>query len=88
VGVVVGVTVTALPYYLGHTRGIDMSAMVGGSGKAEVAGVAIEPFWYLNIYPENAVYILCAVVGATLLSGLYPAWRAGRVVPVDSIKLV
>ena len=25
---------------------------------------------------------------ASLLSGLYPAWKAGRVVPVESIRLV
>jgi ABC-type lipoprotein release transport system permease subunit len=34
------------------------------------------------------VLIGLAVLAATLLSGLYPAWRAGRVQPVDSIKLV
>ncbi len=89
VGVVVGAALTSVPYYLGNTRGIDMTAMVGGEGgKAEVAGVALEPIWRIAIYPEHAVYILVAVVGATLLSGLYPAWRAGRVVPVESIKLV
>ncbi len=89
VGVGVGAAITSVPYYLGHTRGIDMTAMVGGAGKkAEVAGVALEPIWRIAIYPENAVYILVAVVGATLLSGLYPAWRSGRIVPVESIKLV
>jgi ABC-type lipoprotein release transport system permease subunit len=25
---------------------------------------------------------------ATLTAGLYPAWRAGRISPVESIKLV
>ena len=40
VGVVVGAAITSVPYYLGNTRGIDMSAMVGGAGKkAEVAAI-------------------------------------------------
>ena len=34
-----------------------------------------------------AVSVVFAI-GAALLAGLYPAWRAGRVVPVESIKLV
>ena len=87
VGVVVGAAITSVPYYLGNTKGIDMSAMTGG-GSTEIAGVALEPIWYIAIYPENALWILAAVVGATLLSGLYPAWRAGRIEPVDCIKLV
>ena len=29
-----------------------------------------------------------AILIATLTAGLYPAWRAGNVVPVESIRLV
>ena len=36
----------------------------------------------------KSLALALAVLAATLLSGLYPAWRAGRVEPVDSIKLV
>ena len=32
--------------------------------------------------------IAFAVLVATMISGLYPAWRAGKVVPVESIRLV
>jgi len=89
VGLVTGATITALPYYLGNTKGLDLSAMIGAdTSSAEVAGVAIEPIWYIAIYPENAVIIAVFAVAATLLSGIYPAWRAGRVTPVESIKLV
>jgi ABC-type lipoprotein release transport system permease subunit len=41
-----------------------------------------------GIYPESALVILCCIIIATLSAGLYPAWKAGRVEPVDSIKLV
>jgi ABC-type lipoprotein release transport system permease subunit len=90
VGVVGGALLTAVPYYLGNTKGLDMSAMVGNAdgGSPEIAGVALDPIMYVSIYPENAVLIAVVVIAATLLSGLYPAWRAGRVAPVDAIKLV
>ncbi len=41
-----------------------------------------------SIFPENLLMIASAALLATLLSGLYPAWKAGRVVPVESIRLV
>jgi ABC-type lipoprotein release transport system permease subunit len=53
-----------------------------------VAGVAIVPILKASIYPEKLVFIGLAAILATLLSGLYPAWKAGRVEPVDSIRLV
>jgi ABC-type lipoprotein release transport system permease subunit len=37
-------------------------------------------FWLLTVSLGNVI--------VTLLAGLYPAWRAGRVTPVESIKLV
>jgi ABC-type lipoprotein release transport system permease subunit len=87
VGLVVAAILTSWPYYYLNTSGLDFSAMVGKGG-TEVAGVVIEPIMYVGIYLEHAVAIACAALLATLLSGLYPAWRAGRVVPVESIKLV
>jgi ABC-type lipoprotein release transport system permease subunit len=42
----------------------------------------------VGIFPEHAALIAVAVFIATMLSGLYPAWRAGRVEPVETIKLV
>ena len=67
--------------------GIDASAMTAG-GAAEVAGVGFDPILRVGIYPENLLIIAIAIVLASLLAGVYPASRAGRVVPVESIKLV
>jgi ABC-type lipoprotein release transport system permease subunit len=87
VGLAAGAVVTIGPYiYLART-GIDASAMTGGK-TAEVAGVGFEPILRVGIYPENLLLIAVAVVLATMAAGLYPAWRAGHVVPVESIKLV
>ena len=43
---------------------------------------------YVDIYPENALMIGAAALCATLLSGIYPAWKAGHVDPAETIRLV
>jgi len=86
-GLVAAALVTAAPYFYLSRIGIDLSAMTGGEN-SEVAGVAMEPVLHVDIFPENAALIATAVLLATLFSGVYPAWRAGRVVPVETIKLV
>lgn len=85
VGLAAGALFSAGPYYYMSTTGLDTSSMIEG---AEVAGVGFEPILRVGIYPENLAIIAFAVVAATMLAGLYPAWRAGRVVPVETIKLV
>jgi len=86
VGLVGSVVAIAGPYIHLSTNGFDMSKMMGGS--AEVAGVAMDPILYVRIHPESALSIAAAVVLATLVSGLYPAWRAGRANPADAIRVV
>lgn len=87
VGLLGSVLVIAGPYWYLATKGIDYSAMLG-SGGAEVAGVAMAPILYVRIYPESALAIAGVVLLATLVSGLYPAWRAGRVDPAETVRLV
>jgi ABC-type lipoprotein release transport system permease subunit len=87
-GIALAVLVTAGPYWYLNTVGFDlMAAMTDGQG-AEVAGVALTSRMYVDIYPENALMIGGAAILATLLSGVYPAWRAGRVDPAETIRLV
>jgi ABC-type lipoprotein release transport system permease subunit len=86
-GLILGGVVTWWPYHYLNTVGLDLTE-VYGKNNTEVAGVAFDPVMYVDIYAENALIIAGAVLFATLVSGLYPAWRAGRVVPVESIKLV
>ena len=87
VGIAAGLVVTAAPYWYLATRGINMAAMTGGKA-VEVAGVGISPQMYVRITPEELCTVLGAILLSTLLSGLYPAWRTARVVPVEAIKLV
>jgi ABC-type lipoprotein release transport system permease subunit len=87
VGLVVGAVLTAGPYLWLNAHGIDMTAMIG-EGSVEVAGVGISPIFKVEIFTGNAVFIAVAALVATLLAGIYPAWKAGRVVPVETIRLV
>jgi ABC-type lipoprotein release transport system permease subunit len=87
VGLLAGAALTAWPYHYLATTGLDLSSFVGPGG-AEIAGVAAPTTMNVSIFPENLVAIGIAVLLATLASGLYPAWQAGRVVPVESIRLV
>lgn len=78
--------VTAGPYLYLSSTGLDLTALYGGT--IEVAGVGLDPVLKIGIFPRNAAMIALFAVAATLASGIYPAWRAGRVAPVETIKVV
>jgi len=54
----------------------------------DIAGVGFDPIMRIGIFPEHAVFIALAILLATLAAGLYPAWKVGRIEPVESIKVV
>lgn len=86
-GLIGAVLVTVGPYSYLHGTGIDMTAMYAQQGGVDIGGVGMDPILRIGIYPENAAIIAVSIVLATMLAGLYPAWRAGRVDPVASINL-
>ncbi|MCO4747355.1 MAG: ABC transporter permease [Proteobacteria bacterium] len=85
-GLIAGVAVTAGPYYYLSTTGIDLSEVYAQSGAVEIGGVGFDTTLHIGIFPENAMIIAAAIVVATILAGIYPAWKAGRVNPVESIN--
>ncbi|TNE88094.1 MAG: ABC transporter permease [Deltaproteobacteria bacterium] len=87
-GLLGAIAVTALPYWYMHGTGIDLTEVYAQQGGVDIGGVGMDPILRIGIYPENALIIALAIVGATILAGVYPAWRAGRVDPVESINLV
>ncbi len=88
VGLVAALAVTAGPYMYLASTGIDFGAFVGDEANMELAGVAMSTTLRVGIFPESAAIIaLCAIL-AIMLSGLYPAWKAGHVEPIETIRLV
>lgn len=89
-GLLLALALTAWPYHYLVAHGIDMSKAYAEQGldSLEISGVGMSPILRIGIYPENALLIAGAILMATLCAGLYPAWRAGRVSPVESINLV
>ncbi len=83
-GLGLGVIITTPWFlYLFHV-GIDFSAAIGQDYSA--GGVLVDPVLRIRLYRESALAILMGVFALTMLSGLYPAWRAARVPPVQSLK--
>jgi ABC-type lipoprotein release transport system permease subunit len=90
----VACAIPTLPIYkkLSET-GLDMTAtyadlgVLDAHGSMDVSGVGMDPILSFGLFPESAAFIICAIVGATILAGLYPAWKAGRVDPIESINV-
>jgi ABC-type lipoprotein release transport system permease subunit len=86
VGIGCAALLTAGPYWYLSEVGIDIAEQLELSG-SEVAGIAITTVMRVAIYGDHLVAIVAAALAATLLSGLLPAWHAGRVAPVESIRV-
>ena len=54
----------------------------------EIAGVGMSSVMRVGIYGESVLLIGVSALAAILLSGVYPAWRAGHADPVETIRLV
>ena len=86
IGLVVGIIITAPWYAYLHYVGLDFSGAIGNDYSA--GGVLVDPIFRIRLYKESIIAILAGVFSLTLLSGIYPAWRAGRTPPVESLKAI
>lgn len=86
IGLVLAAVLTIGPYLYLSRAGIDMGAMLGDN-PTEISGVAMASQLSFGIYPENAFRIVLLAFVAVVLAGIYPAWRAGRVRPAESIRI-
>ncbi|MBI4666188.1 MAG: ABC transporter permease [Nitrospinae bacterium] len=83
-GLILGVIITTPWYLYMKNTGLDLSFyLVEGS---DISGVLLDPVMKFRLYRESVMGILTGVFFLTLVAGLYPAWKAGRVNPVDTLK--
>ena len=88
IGLAGAAALTIAPYRYLAAAGIDVSQVLAEQGTVDIAGVAMSTVLKVGIFPESVAMICIAAVIATLLAGIYPAWRASTVEPVEAIKLV
>ncbi len=84
VGLIFGVMITIPCYIYMSNIGIDLSGLYEDG--SDVGGVLFDLVIKFRLYRESAVAILCGVFVLTVAAGLYPAFRSGRVPPVESLK--
>jgi ABC-type lipoprotein release transport system permease subunit len=74
----------SVPWYVWMRRvGIDLSESFG---EMDAGGVLMDPVLHLDLTVSASLAILAGVIALTALAGIYPAVRAGRQVPVESLK--
>ena len=87
IGLAAAAAVTIGPYLYLASTGIDISGMIPAD-QMEVAGVGMSTTLRVGIYGESVTLIGVSALLAIILSGVYPAWRAGQADPVETIRLV
>lgn len=86
IGLILGTLVSIPWYWYMSTTGIDLANAYGVD--VSLSGVLLDPVFKIRLFKESIVAILLGLFGLALLSGMYPAWQAGRVPPVDSLKTI
>lgn len=85
VGLIAGIILSTPWYIYMNQIGIDLSAAYGDD--MEFGGVLIDPVMKIRLFKESIFAILIGLFVLALSAGAYPAWRAGRIPPVDSLKM-
>ncbi len=85
-GLIIGVIVSIPWYWYMYTTGIDLSGAYGEG--FSFGGVLIDTTFKLRLFGDSIVAILLVLFSLAMLSGAYPAWRAGRVPAVESLKTI
>ncbi len=86
IGLVMGIIITT-PWFIYMSEvGINLSNQIGDDYSA--AGVIVDPIIKFRLFKESVYFILAVIFSLTLLAGIYPAFKAGRIPPVESLKTI
>ncbi|HEB62965.1 MAG TPA: ABC transporter permease [Gammaproteobacteria bacterium] len=85
VGLIIGIIITTPWFIYMNQIGIDLSGAYGDD--MDFGGVLIDPVMKIRLFQESIIAILSGLFILALASGAYPAWRAGRIPPIDSLKI-
>ena len=83
VGLAVGVALAAAG--IGAVGSIDMSGL---TSSGDMVGVRIPSVFELRLYPSSVGQAALTVLLTVLAGGLWPAWRASRLKPVEATRSV
>ena len=86
VGLILGIIICTPWYIYMNQVGIDLAGVYGDD--MDFGGVLIDTVMKIRLFKESVIAILLTLFSLALLSGAYPAWRAGRVPPVESLKII
>ncbi len=86
-----GIVATAVGLALGlagnayfTVHGLDYAELAGGS--MEASGVALNSLIHSDLSPSKTVIFSLMALAITVISAVYPAWRASRLSPVDCLQ--
>lgn len=82
-GIALGILLGLLLVVLARRTGIDLSAIAGDTGRFYV-----DPLIRPELNLKHLATTAATVLSATVLAGLYPAWRAMRLTPAEALRHV
>ncbi len=84
-GAAIGMAIGALATLYMSANGIDTTAF---GGQIEMNGVVWDPIWRADFDLARIVRTPLSLIPIALLAGLYPAFHAARVVPVEALRRI
>ena len=84
IGLIIGVIITIPWYWYMSETGLDLTSAYGDD--FSFGGVLLDTVFKIRLFKESILGILIGIFSLALIAGAYPAWRAGRIPPVESLK--